>query len=321
MSHVQIIEDPRDPRAILRHYKGRWSLFEDGDRAVMRFIEAGRDRSQGTGSFSVWSYVKNLEKGAPMSGGDTMQSCGARTRRGTSCAMRNVFANGRCIWHGGKSTGPRTPEGRKRVSEAQKKRWARWRAENPKILPEVSDRHERRMRQRYNTMLAMDLIKGQQKAWDRETFLQELVEAKFPPKSMEAQVRDAYLTQVARQKHEAKGKVDRARLQHEARQWLEDRRSRAALPDQGTGGCGTSAWIEALLAEIDTAGSSPVSLPPTTQPQHVAQTLEHREPAAIPEHHLRRLNRDARRRAENERGRELMANAAELRGRPTRYRR
>ncbi len=36
--------------------------------------------------------------------------CGAKTRRGTPC-LAPAMKNGRCRLHGGKSTGPRTPEG------------------------------------------------------------------------------------------------------------------------------------------------------------------------------------------------------------------
>jgi hypothetical protein len=50
--------------------------------------------------------------------------CGAKTRRGTACA-RKALANGRCPNHGGLSTGPKTAEGRRRISEAQRRRWAR----------------------------------------------------------------------------------------------------------------------------------------------------------------------------------------------------
>ena len=39
------------------------------------------------------------------------QFCGARTRRGTSCLCK-ALENGRCRFHGGMSTGPRTVEGR-----------------------------------------------------------------------------------------------------------------------------------------------------------------------------------------------------------------
>jgi hypothetical protein len=52
--------------------------------------------------------------------------CGARTRRGTAC-MRKALANGRCPNHGGKSTGPRTAEGKARIAALQRARWQRWR--------------------------------------------------------------------------------------------------------------------------------------------------------------------------------------------------
>lgn len=40
-------------------------------------------------------------------------SCGARTRAGTPCKIRAVWANGRCKLHGGRSTGPKTERGRR----------------------------------------------------------------------------------------------------------------------------------------------------------------------------------------------------------------
>ena len=40
--------------------------------------------------------------------------CGARTRRGTPC-KRVALPSGRCPNHGGLSTGPKTPEGRRRA--------------------------------------------------------------------------------------------------------------------------------------------------------------------------------------------------------------
>ena len=45
---------------------------------------------------------------------DWDMTCGARTRRGTSCKRKDIYASGRCHLHGGPSTGPRTPEGKKR---------------------------------------------------------------------------------------------------------------------------------------------------------------------------------------------------------------
>lgn len=58
--------------------------------------------------------------------------CGARarTRGGRPCEAPPVLdpwtrrpRNGRCKLHGGRSTGPRTAEGRRRIAEAQRKRW------------------------------------------------------------------------------------------------------------------------------------------------------------------------------------------------------
>lgn len=43
--------------------------------------------------------------------------CGAKTRKGTPCKAP-AMANGRCRLHGGKSTGPRTPEGLERSKRA-----------------------------------------------------------------------------------------------------------------------------------------------------------------------------------------------------------
>jgi hypothetical protein len=54
--------------------------------------------------------------------------CGAKTRGGDVCKMRVEPGKRRCRFHGGKSTGPKTPEGRARIAEAQRLRWAAWRA-------------------------------------------------------------------------------------------------------------------------------------------------------------------------------------------------
>ncbi|MFM9848877.1 MAG: HGGxSTG domain-containing protein [Hyphomicrobiaceae bacterium] len=54
--------------------------------------------------------------------------CGARTRTGAPC-RRTGLGNGRCANHGGMSSGPKTPVGRARIAEVQRKRWAAWRAQ------------------------------------------------------------------------------------------------------------------------------------------------------------------------------------------------
>lgn len=41
-------------------------------------------------------------------------TCGAKTRRGTFCKRRDLYASGRCRMHGGPSTGPTSEAGKRR---------------------------------------------------------------------------------------------------------------------------------------------------------------------------------------------------------------
>ncbi len=43
-------------------------------------------------------------------------TCGAKTRAGTPCKRKDLYHSGRCKFHGGLSTGPKTVEGKKRSS-------------------------------------------------------------------------------------------------------------------------------------------------------------------------------------------------------------
>ncbi|MFN4061225.1 MAG: HGGxSTG domain-containing protein [Paracoccus hibiscisoli] len=67
--------------------------------------------------------------------------CGARTRKGEPCQMKSEPGKRRCKFHGGRSTGAKTPEGKARIAEAQRRRWSVWRAErnhsaDPSVTPE-----------------------------------------------------------------------------------------------------------------------------------------------------------------------------------------
>ena len=42
--------------------------------------------------------------------------CGAKTRAGTPCKLTNIYENGRCKFHGGLSTGPKTVAGKAKVA-------------------------------------------------------------------------------------------------------------------------------------------------------------------------------------------------------------
>ncbi|MCI1680462.1 MAG: hypothetical protein LKK36_09310 [Ewingella americana] len=48
--------------------------------------------------------------------------CEATTRAGTSCKRKDIYSNGRCKYHGGMSTGAKTPEGKSRQLEGYR-RW------------------------------------------------------------------------------------------------------------------------------------------------------------------------------------------------------
>jgi len=48
--------------------------------------------------------------------GDDPRLCNARTQSGRPCRALKLPGRKRCKWHGGLSTGPRTPEGKARVT-------------------------------------------------------------------------------------------------------------------------------------------------------------------------------------------------------------
>ena len=57
--------------------------------------------------------------------------CQANTRKGTHCRNLSEPGKRRCKFHGGKSTGPKTLEGKATIANAQRARWAKWRATRP----------------------------------------------------------------------------------------------------------------------------------------------------------------------------------------------
>ena len=57
--------------------------------------------------------------------------CGAKTRKNTQCQNLSEPGRRRCKFHGGRSTGPKTLEGKDRIAEAQRARWSRAQAKLP----------------------------------------------------------------------------------------------------------------------------------------------------------------------------------------------
>ena len=59
--------------------------------------------------------------------------CGAKTRAGGACQNPAIGGRNRCKLHGGKSTGPRTPEGKARSIAAHTKHGRRSKAHVEKV--------------------------------------------------------------------------------------------------------------------------------------------------------------------------------------------
>lgn len=82
--------------------------------------------------------------------------CGARTRAGTPCKAQ-ALKNGRCFIHGGLSTGPRTEEGKasmaKAASERMRRQWAKLKAEGRSsfITPEGRKRIGNAQKRRWDS--------------------------------------------------------------------------------------------------------------------------------------------------------------------------
>ena len=54
--------------------------------------------------------------------------CNATTRKGKPCQAEGSGKGGRCRFHGGMSTGPKSPEGKARSLAAAREGYRRWRA-------------------------------------------------------------------------------------------------------------------------------------------------------------------------------------------------
>lgn len=83
------------------------TLPDDDKRVLFRVFAHRRQEAIEAGRYYIPSrptYLRNF-------------TCGARSSSGKACRMTALFPNGRCIWHGGKSTGPTSPEGRARSLE------------------------------------------------------------------------------------------------------------------------------------------------------------------------------------------------------------
>ena len=95
-------------------------------------------RARGDGGLSVWAEMERRAVEQARAAAEKREAqrlarlrvpCGATTRKGQPCRLKSEPGRRRCKFHGGRSTGPKTPEGRARIAEAQRRRWAAYRAE------------------------------------------------------------------------------------------------------------------------------------------------------------------------------------------------
>lgn len=92
-----------DPQAELRaRYIAARAHHE---RTLRRMIDAGMSEwnawQRHPFDFAPYAYLR----------------CGAKSKRtGRPCPHTSLFRNGRCRWHGGLSTGPRTDAGKRRAA-------------------------------------------------------------------------------------------------------------------------------------------------------------------------------------------------------------
>ena len=68
-----------------------------------------------------WSRLIESGRGTRFGDDWSGRRCGAKTRSGSPCKRPAIADKGRCRLHGGRSTGPRSAEGRARIAEANLK--------------------------------------------------------------------------------------------------------------------------------------------------------------------------------------------------------
>lgn len=70
--------------------------------------------------------------------GSNPELCNARSRSGRPCRALGLAPSGRCKWHGGKSTGPRTAKGKATVARnLEKARQAKLERQRAKLIADI----------------------------------------------------------------------------------------------------------------------------------------------------------------------------------------
>jgi hypothetical protein len=83
-------------------------------REHIRAYDRWREEWERRGSPEWYEDPVHFAKRPPFPEACRGLTCGAQTRRGTPCKRLDLYRSGRCLLHGGLSTGPVTPEGKRR---------------------------------------------------------------------------------------------------------------------------------------------------------------------------------------------------------------
>lgn len=107
-----------------------------------RFANDRQDRLRARRAAQEAAFLAMVQARRDAATAKRRSRCGARTRKGRPCRMKSEPGKRRCKFHGGMSTGARTPEGKARIAEAQRRRWEKWRAErnhstDPAVTPRI----------------------------------------------------------------------------------------------------------------------------------------------------------------------------------------
>ncbi len=105
----------------LSDYSASYARARDGSNSPDACLEAAIARE----------LIRLMEKAAERRARARVRCEAKTTRKGTPCRNMSEPGKRRCKHHGGRSTGPKTAEGKARIADAQRLRWARWRSDVP----------------------------------------------------------------------------------------------------------------------------------------------------------------------------------------------
>jgi hypothetical protein len=144
--HFTTFKMTRPPRAIeelLRRFAEEDAWKAEANKLYWsRFVACPRSRASApqlpTRLPGLLGKHLQEDAGNPLPSADRPQYK-AQTRAGGTCRKKVIPGRTRCVFHGGKSTGPMTESGKARIAEAQRRRWAKWRRDHQQMAKGVPD--------------------------------------------------------------------------------------------------------------------------------------------------------------------------------------